>query len=410
MITAKLSAVDKLQRLVQWVGDGQPLTTNGNLRLADARYLVETLHTGDEEFAGIRQHHHRVRSSADLWNLQDLLGWAKTARLVKVEHRRLLPVKKNAHQAEDAQRLRNALLKSLQTSTKAYLGRYHFLSYFHEDADLGHRAMWENCPDAGGDPVPVADIADAVWDALTEHDDDPPQGTHLKDCQQLVQRDVTYLLARYADLGVLCLSQDKKSVTLTEFGATWAAEQFNPHAFELRIALDRVTHPKVWRRLHVPDHWTVHDLGQALEDVMGWHEGRGHLLSIAGRTYADHWEWQAQCEARSVTLDRVLEAGQRLRFVYDLDEAEWRHTVSVERRFPQPGLLFPARCVDGAGNCPPEDCDGPDNCARLKQALTDNGPDCGERISYILGYDLADGFDPEAFTTATANSRLRSEG
>ena len=408
MKIAPLAAVDQFQGLVRWVGAGQPLTTTGNLRLADARYLVQALQTGDDEFAGTPNHHLRVRSSTDLWKLQELLGWAKTARLVRVEHRRLLPVKKNAHLVEDPQRLRDALLKSLQTSCKAYLGRFAYLSYFYEDVDLGFETMWQHLPATSDERVSVAEISSAVWEALTEHDDYPLQGKQLEQCQRLVQRDVTYLLARYADLGVLQLSEDSKTLTLTEFGASWAADQFSPGILEVHVALDRVKDPVVWRRLQLPGHWTLGDLARAVEDAMGWQEDRGHVMTMGRITYADTCEFDADRDEHSVTMARVLQPGQRLGFIYDPDDGNWRHTVTVERRLPQRELAFQPQCTGGAGNCPIEDCDGPEGYSQLKLLLADTGPHRSARIEHLLGYDLDEPFDPAEFTPAAANERLHS--
>lgn len=402
MTTTTLRAVDQLQGLMRWVGDGRPLTSNGHLRLADARHLVEHLHTGDQ--------HRDVRSSVDLWLLQDLLSWAKTARLLRVAHRRLLPVKKNAGLADDPQRLGDALLKSLRDDCQRYLGRYTWRSYFQEDADLGLETLWQHLPSGAGAAVDVTEIVAAVWEALTEHDDYPPVGSELEQCRQLVRRDVSFLLARYADLGVLDLSSDEKQVNLTEFGDAWASDQFSPHTVELHIALDTVHDPKVWRRLRIPDYWTLDLVARAIEDVMGWEENRGHLFTFGRLVYADPYQWNVHRDERSATAARLLEVGQRFRFVYDPEEAHWRHTVTVERRLPEPDLSAGARCVGGAGNRPIEDCAGPHGFAQLKLLLADTGPRREEEIRQLLGYDLAeDSFNPGAFSTEAANQRLTGQ-
>ncbi|WP_327411186.1 plasmid pRiA4b ORF-3 family protein (plasmid) [Streptomyces sp. NBC_01281] len=405
-VNVPLAAITQLRGLVQWVGAGRPLTTTGMLRLADARHLVEELHTGDDEFAGIPGQHLRVRSSADLWNLQALLRWAKTARLVRVERGRLLPVKKNAHLADDPQALQEALLRSLQNDCKAYLGRYSWRSFFYEDAELGFETMWQGIPAADG-PVSVAEIAAEVWDALTEHDDYPLQGQDLEQGRRLVRRDVDYLLARYADLGVLHLSRDRETVTMTESGAAWAADRFSPGILELRVTLDRVTDPVVWRRLQIADHWTLGDLARAVEDAMGWREDRGHFMTIGRTTYADALQFDADRDEDEETLVRVLEPGRRFAFVYDPDDGQWRHTITVERRMTQREFIFQTQCTDGAGACPIEDCSGPEGYAQLKALLAGSGSDRDAQIEHLLGYKLDEPFDPVEFTVEVANARLQ---
>ncbi|MFF7098125.1 plasmid pRiA4b ORF-3 family protein [Streptomyces rubradiris] len=189
----------------------------------------------------------------------------------------------------------------------------------------------------------------------------------------------------------------------------WSQEQFSPHVLELHVALDQVRDPVVWRRLQIAEHWTVGEMARAVEDAMGWQEDRGHLMTIGRRTYADTSEFDVDRDEDEATLARVLEPGRRFAFVYDPDEGNWRHTITVERRLPQRELAFEPRCTDGGGKCPIEDCDGPEGFTQLKRLLASTGPQRGTQIRHLLGYDLDEVFDPEEFATASANARLQGE-
>ena len=86
--------IARFESLREYLGDsGRALTKKGNLRVADARELVELLDTGDEfdpEFAG---HASTTRSSEQLPRLAFLLEWALQCRAVRRMKGRLVAVK-----------------------------------------------------------------------------------------------------------------------------------------------------------------------------------------------------------------------------------------------------------------------------------------------------------------------------
>src|SRR5258708_7775723 len=86
----------KIRSLVAWVGSGRKLTQTGRIGLADARYLVELLGTGDTIDPEIGGRVFKTKSSEELGHLTRIVEWAKAARLVRVSGTRLVPVKKNA--------------------------------------------------------------------------------------------------------------------------------------------------------------------------------------------------------------------------------------------------------------------------------------------------------------------------
>ncbi len=81
------------ERLRAFLGEGRPLTAKGNLKLADARALVDVLETGDSFDTEIRGHTFHTRSAAELPVLSFLVALAKECRAVRVERGRMLPVK-----------------------------------------------------------------------------------------------------------------------------------------------------------------------------------------------------------------------------------------------------------------------------------------------------------------------------
>lgn len=88
----------RLRLLAQWCpAPGQPLTAKGNLRLADARHLVDTLDTGDDpELGG----HRKLTSAAELPHLSELVELALAAGVVRRQKGRLVAVARFAELGE----------------------------------------------------------------------------------------------------------------------------------------------------------------------------------------------------------------------------------------------------------------------------------------------------------------------
>ncbi|BBD36375.1 MULTISPECIES: IS1096 element passenger TnpR family protein [Phyllobacteriaceae] len=78
-----------------------------------------------------------------------------------------------------------------------------------------------------------------------------------------------------------------------------------------------------------------------------------------------------------------LRNGSRFLYEYDLN-FPWEHEVRLEQRRPvKPGAHYPA-CTGGDGNCPPEDCGGPE--AWMWQRDEALGPDLHEDLATALQF------------------------
>ena len=169
----------------------------------------------------------------------------------------------------------------------------------------------------------------------------------------------------------------------------------------LKVTL-KGTKPPIWRRILVPESMTFADLSEAILTAMGWHGGHLHAFDVDGRQYGDPATTDDVADERRLTLKSVLKSGAK-RFGYDYDFGDsWEHTVAIEKALaPGAGQAYPA-CVDGARNCPPEDCGGVWGYAELLEIRSDpNHPERAERLEWIGG-----DFDPEAFDVAAADKRL----
>ena len=90
----------QVRSFLAWLGEGRKLTQTGRIGLADARYLVEFLGTGDQIDPEIGGRVFKTKSSEELAHLTRVVEWAKATRLVRVTGTKLVPVKKNAALAD----------------------------------------------------------------------------------------------------------------------------------------------------------------------------------------------------------------------------------------------------------------------------------------------------------------------
>jgi hypothetical protein len=153
--------VSQLRAFADWLGPkGRTLTPAANIKPADARELISLLGTGDEGLV--------FRSASDLPGLDLIVNWAKKARLVRRQGTRLMPVAKARPVLADADAL-------WQRAFEAAL-------------DLGDavcRPVWADEPPSPlqllygvivpdvlasiysmEEPVPVARLAESVWDSV----------------------------------------------------------------------------------------------------------------------------------------------------------------------------------------------------------------------------------------------------
>lgn len=172
--------------------------------------------------------------------------------------------------------------------------------------------------------------------------------------------------------------------------------------YQLRITLDDV-HPKIWRRVLVPEDTTLVGLHRVVQAAMGWEDYHLWRFEIKGVEYAEpsEEEWRPTKDARHARLGQVAGPGSVLRYVYDFGD-DWEHRIRVEEVLPaEPGREYPV-CVAAERAGPPEDCGGPFGYERLLRALADpTDPEHDDRVEWA-GED----FDPEAVDLDEINSRL----
>jgi len=174
----------------------------------------------------------------------------------------------------------------------------------------------------------------------------------------------------------------------------------------LRVSLEDIE-PRIWRRIQVPDSFTLTQLHRVIQIAMGWHDSHLHEFRIGGERYGepDPEDEKKVIDEGTVRLRNVpLSIGGSFTYAYDFGD-DWQHQVLVEE-IQKPGseAIYPV-CNAGERNSPPEDVGGTVGYAEFLAAIADpNHEEHDSRLEWIGGH-----FDPKAFSAPETNKRLRRE-
>jgi hypothetical protein len=155
-------AIQRLRRFTAWVGQGRKLTQKGRLTLADGKALVDLLATGDGVDPLIGDTTFRTRSSAELPEVAVTFAWAKAARLVRVVHGRVVPVKRSQALLDRPLELWARALEGLRQLGPDLLGGGMFGSLLADHLDSLVPVVLATMY-AADEPVPLRALADTAW-------------------------------------------------------------------------------------------------------------------------------------------------------------------------------------------------------------------------------------------------------
>lgn len=178
--------------------------------------------------------------------------------------------------------------------------------------------------------------------------------------------------------------------------------------YRIRVELEDVELP-VWRLLRVPGSLAFSELHVVLQAAMGWEDRHRYRFELGDEVFVDPRlmeddPWGALDARRQGLADVDPHGGDELRYVYDFGD-DWSHRIRIEEvdhGADADPTEETARCLDGAGRCPPEDCGGPPGYRRMLEALED--PSHPERRRWLR--HAGPHFDPGAFSTLAANAAL----
>lgn len=221
------SGPEKIQAFLRWIGDGRHLTVTGQLRLADARMLVDALPTGDVWDPVEYGYQCRTRSSAELPQLQRIVSWTRLAGLLTVDGDLLVPAPGvDPSRFEYLPTLVHALAEALPAVAVHHLTtQAQLLSPIAED-EGAHLALAvvRHILLRAAKPVTETVVGDVLWRELTCDGDDPFEEDEPGKVEHTVRRDLGRLLVVCQDLALV--ERTAELLALTETGRTlqWAGE------------------------------------------------------------------------------------------------------------------------------------------------------------------------------------------
>ena len=403
----------QVRSFLAWLGEGRKLTQTGRIGLADARYLVEFLGTGDQIDPEIGDRVFKTQSSEELANLTRVAEWAKAARLVRVTGTKLVPVKKNAALADRPLDLVLAMLAAYPKLGKALFPRNTWRNSLVGDefADVGQQLLTALLASSGASRLSTLsgiahDMIEAryVLSGLTRQQRDSLRRT--------IAVDLTIAMSALHVLGIVVLDRgadgdpDEDSAELTDLGR-YAIRRLRGMAqagdplLQVRITLMDVADPPVWRRVIVPAAYSLDRLHAVIQAAMGWQDYHMHAFRVGDVSYAPPSpdDELGYLDERKFRLGDL--AADRISYEYDFGDS-WEHELVIEERTTAAdGVLYPV-CVAGEGACPPEDCGGSYGFAELKALLA--GPPGTEREEML---EWAGGeYDPSRFDLAAASAAV----
>lgn len=179
-------------------------------------------------------------------------------------------------------------------------------------------------------------------------------------------------------------------------------EEFkNSHTLQLKIVLDDLSKPEVWRRVTVPSFYSFALLHILIQIAFDWENCHLYEFSELKKKSKKiiiteiNEEDSDDLEARETPVSQFFtKAGDLMRYTYDFGD-NWTHTITLEKIIPQPSVK--PELLDGKGACPPEDCGGVWGYQNLLQILADRKhPEHQEHREWLGLFD-DENYDPDEF-------------
>jgi hypothetical protein len=175
------------------------------------------------------------------------------------------------------------------------------------------------------------------------------------------------------------------------------------HALQLKITL-RYIKPPIWRRVVVPDSYTLADLHPVIQTAMGWMGGHMHVFRRARQGFGPQEELPGSASLQCV----VQRKGQKILYEYDFGDG-WLHEILVEKMLPLDANGGYPICLGGACACPPEDCGGVPGYLQLLEAFRNPTVENAELREWAGGSLDAEAFDADAVNQCWSGRRMRKQ-
>jgi len=184
--------------------------------------------------------------------------------------------------------------------------------------------------------------------------------------------------------------------------------RFQAQIYQVVVTI-RGIRPPIWRRLLIPADLFLHDFHKVLQTAMGWDNQHVHLFLKGKKIFGmKETGWMESGDSQDYTAIRVNDLlrrpGDKMVYHYDMGD-DWMHDVVLENvTEPVPDIYYPL-CVDGARECPPEDCGGPQGYKEMIEAVKDPSSPHHRFFKALF----PEGMDPEYFDKELINDFLMEE-
>lgn len=179
------------------------------------------------------------------------------------------------------------------------------------------------------------------------------------------------------------------------------------NAYQFKITL-KGSKPPIWRRVQVPEDYSLYDLHIAIQDSFPWGDYHLHEFSTVALKGAeqkfygfpdfDNGDWREVVRDWTVKIGDVFQIGgnKALNYTYDFGN-DWEHRVELEKiLLTGKGIKYPC-CLDGRRTCPPEDCGGYPGYEDMLKILQDPRHEEYKDMCNWLAIDAGSEYDPEYF-------------
>jgi hypothetical protein len=181
--------------------------------------------------------------------------------------------------------------------------------------------------------------------------------------------------------------------------------------YQFKITLKNIK-PPVWRRIQVPENYSLWDLHVAIQDAMGWMDYHLHefkfplpvndmyramrmntsMAYVRGTRIGikcDDWGDEEILDDRKEKMKKWFTIkSPKASYTYDFGD-NWEHWIVLEKILPKEEYTEYPLCIKGKRQCPPEDCGGvwgfEDICNRRHHA----------QLQYEKIYDPTEEFEAE---------------
>jgi hypothetical protein len=181
-------------------------------------------------------------------------------------------------------------------------------------------------------------------------------------------------------------------------------------AYVLRVSITD-SRPPIWRKLSVPENYTLGNLHTILQIAFGWDNSHPHSFTVNSTEYGmtdlddmgfgDDYDIIDEETVRLSELD--LQPKQKFSYLYDFGDS-WEHGITVSKIIPidtENGDAIGPHCLGGKRAGPLEDSGGIWGYEEMLEVLKD--PNHKEYESF---HEWVGDFDPEYLSLDEINTRL----